>query len=86
MDEQSKAPTSDYWVVHRMASVIEVHGIFKSVLDYCFTKATNIRIDTHRQNVIMRCALEKYGFHYCGIIYLLDGAERLAYQLRVSEG
>ncbi|MGX8694817.1 MAG: N-acetyltransferase [Prevotella sp.] len=86
MDEQSKAPTSDYWVVHRMASVFEVHGIFKSVLDYCFTKATNIRIDTHRQNVIMRCALEKYGFHYCGIIYLLDGAERLAYQLRVSEG
>jgi hypothetical protein len=29
----------------------------------------------------MRHALEKYGFCYCGIIYLQDGAERLAYQL-----
>jgi N-acetylmuramic acid 6-phosphate etherase len=28
----------------------------------------------------MRYALEKYGFRYCGIIYLLDGAERLAFQ------
>ena len=71
---------SEYWVVHRMASVPEVKGIFKTVLDYCFTRTTNIRIDTHRQNIIMRSALEKYGFSYCGIIYLLDGAERLAYQ------
>ncbi|MBQ5456348.1 MAG: GNAT family N-acetyltransferase, partial [Prevotella sp.] len=52
----------------------------KAVFDYCFTRTTNIRIDTHRQNVIMRNVLQKYGFRYCGIIYLLDGAERLAYQ------
>lgn len=72
--------TDDYWVIHRLASSPEVHGILKAVLDYAFTRTTNIRIDTHRDNVIMRRALDKYGFSYCGIIYLLDGAERLAYQ------
>lgn len=73
--------TLPYHVIHRMASVHGVHGVFKHILDYCFEKTDNIRIDTHRQNVIMRNALRKYGFQYCGIIYLLDGAERLAYQL-----
>ena len=71
---------SEYFVIHRLASAPETHGILTSVLDYCFRRTTNIRIDTHRQNVVMRSALVKYGFHYCGIIYLLDGAERLAYQ------
>ena len=72
--------TLPYHVIHRMASVHGVHGVFKCILDYCFSKTKNIRIDTHRQNSIMRNALEKYGFRYCGIIYLADGAERLAYQ------
>ena len=70
-----------YFVVHRMASMPGVHGIFNDVLDYCFRYTDNIRIDTHRQNHLMRHAMEKYGFAYCGIIYLLDGAERLAYQM-----
>lgn len=70
----------EYYVVHRLASAPHVHGILKIVFDYCFTRTANIRIDTHRQNVPMRQALQKYGFRYCGIIYLLDGAERLAFQ------
>ena len=69
-----------YHVIHRMASIHGVHGIFKTVIDYCLEITTNIRIDTHRQNVIMRNALKKYGFRYCGIIYLIDKSERLAYQ------
>ena len=73
--------TDDYFVIHRLASMPGVHGVLKAVLDHCFTLTPNIRIDTHHQNVIMRYALEKYGFRYCGIIYLQDGAERLAYQL-----
>jgi RimJ/RimL family protein N-acetyltransferase len=63
-----------------MASLHGTHGVFKDILKYCFERCNNIRIDTHRQNSIMRNALSKYGFEYCGIIYLLDGAERLAYQ------
>lgn len=70
----------EYWVIHRLASAPDVHGVLRAVLDYCFARTTNIRVDTHRQNVIMRQALEHYGFSYCGIIFLLDGAERLAYQ------
>ena len=70
----------EYWVIHRLASAPDVHGVLRAVLDYCFARTTNIRVDTHRQNVIMRHALEHYGFSYCGIIFLLDGAERLAYQ------
>ena len=29
---------------------------------------------------IMRHCIEKYGFIYCGVIYLPDGSPRLAYQ------
>lgn len=76
-----KENTLPYHVIHRMASLHGTHGVFKDILKYCFERCNNIRIDTHRQNSIMRNALSKYGFEYCGIIYLLDGAERLAYQL-----
>lgn len=69
-----------YYVVHRLASAPGVRGVLKDVLNFCFSHTDNIRIDTHRQNVVMRHALEKYGFRYCGIIYLLDGAERFAFQ------
>lgn len=75
-----KENTLPYHVIHRMASLHGTHGVFKDILKYCFERCNNIRIDTHRQNSIMRNALSKYGFEYCGIIYLLDGAERLAYQ------
>lgn len=73
--------TLPYHVIHRIASFPEVHGIFMSIMDYCFTKENNIRIDTHRDNHIMQHNIEKYGFTYCGIIYLASGDERLAYQM-----
>ena len=69
-----------YYVLHRVASAHGQHGIMTSILEYCFTKTGNIRIDTHRDNKPMQGALAKAGFHYCGIIHLLDGDERLAYQ------
>ena len=69
-----------YHVVHRIGSYPEVHGVFKAVMDWCFSQDGNIRIDTHRDNLIMRHCIEKYGFSYCGIIYLASGDERLAYQ------
>ena len=69
-----------YHVVHRLASTSGSHGIFNDVMDYCMAVAGNLRIDTHRDNVIMRHVIDRYGFSYCGIIYLLNGDERLAYQ------
>ncbi len=68
-----------YYVIHRVASSPEAHGVVKVMLDHCFTIARNIRIDTHADNVPMRRALEKQGFHYCGIIHLMGGDARVAY-------
>ena len=70
-----------YHVVHRLASTAASHGVFNDVMDYCLDVAGTLRIDTHRDNVIMRHVIDRYGFTYCGIIYLLNGDERLAYQL-----
>ena len=71
---------SPYHVVHRIGSYPEVHGVFRAIMDWCFSRDGNIRIDTHRDNRIMQHNILKYGFSYCGIIYLLSGDERLAYQ------
>ena len=72
--------TLPYHVVHRIASYPQARGIFSSIMDFCFSHDTNIRIDTHRDNKIMQHVIQKHGFTYCGIIYLLSGDERLAYQ------
>ena len=69
-----------YYVIHRLAKAPDVKGILKAVLDYCFIKTYNIRIDTHRDNKIIQNFVIKYGFSYCGIIYLANGDERFAYQ------
>lgn len=69
-----------YGTIHRIGSREGVHGILPEVLDWAFTQINSIRIDTHRDNIVMRHLMGKHGFTYCGIIYLLNGDERLAYQ------
>ncbi len=69
-----------YHVIHRIGGFQGVHGVFSAMLRWCASVEGNIRIDTHRDNHIMQSLMEKHGFTYCGIIYLADGAERLAYQ------
>ena len=63
-----------------MASYPEVHGIFSTVIDYAGAHYSHLRIDTHRDNRIMQHLIRKHGFTYCGIIWLQDGTERLAYE------
>ena len=72
---------SPYHVVHRIGSYPEVHGVFRFIMDWCFRNDSNIRIDTHRDNLIMQHVILNYGFRYCGIIFLASGDERLAYQM-----
>lgn len=72
-----------YYVIHRIASTPDSHGILNTLLDYCEAIAPNIRIDTHKDNIIMRKGLEKRGYQYCGIIHLLNGDERLAFQKQI---
>ena len=69
-----------YGVIHRMASYPEVHGIFSTIIDYAASRYAHLRIDTHRDNRIMQHLIEKHGFTCCGIIWLEDGTERLAYE------
>lgn len=72
-----------YHVIHRVMSTPDAHGIFAAIMDYCNKHADNLRIDTHRNNSIMQHLIKKYGFHYCGIVHIIDldtDFERLAYQ------
>ena len=73
-----------YHVIHRIASTPDSHGVLDALLDYCESKVENIRIDTHEANIIMRKGLEKHGYRYCGIIHLLNGDERMAFQKSIN--
>ena len=73
-----------YYVIHRIASTPDSHGILDALLDYCEAISPNIRIDTHKDNIIMIKGLKKRGYQYCGIIHLLNGDERLAFQKNLS--
>lgn len=69
-----------YYVVHRVASTPESRGVFAAMMEFCWTHSHNIRIDTHRNNHIMRHCFQRHGFAYCGIVRVRNGEERLAYQ------
>lgn len=74
-----------YGVVHRIAVSSHKKGVASYCLNWCLNKCRNLRIDTHRDNHVMQNMLKKNGFSYCGIIYLEDGDERLAFQKCKSE-
>ena len=76
-----------YFAIHRVAISVKSRGsgISSQIIEFCAEKARengkkSLRIDTHRGNVVMRRMLEKNGFVYCGVIYLSDGDERVAYE------
>ncbi len=69
-----------YGTIHRIASSNKINGILNYCLDFCKLKIDNIRIDTHKDNLIMQHLLEKNGFIKCGIIVCDDGTPRIAYQ------
>lgn len=72
--------TRPYGTIHRLASTPQSHGVAAACIDWCYSRIPNLRADTHRDNHILQHILLKHGFAYCGIIYLLNGNERLAYQ------
>ncbi len=69
-----------YAAIHRIAVKHHGRGIVKFCFDECFKLYPNLKIDTHRCNLPMQSALKKAGFVPCGIIYLENGEERLAFQ------
>lgn len=78
---------NNYAVVHRVA-VDENHKgkglsgeLFKNLEEICLdNNVRSIKIDTHRENESMQKFLKKSGFKYCGIIYLPDKSERIAFE------
>ena len=81
--------TLPYATIHRLAGARDSHGIAQACFNWawqrCRKQSLNaqpytLRVDTHADNHIMQHCIQKAGFTYCGIIYLADGAPRLAYQ------
>lgn len=69
-----------YTSLHRVASDGSRAGILNEIVLFAKKFGHDIRIDTHRDNKLMQENILRNGFKYCGIIYLENGDERLAYQ------
>lgn len=76
-----------YAVIHRIAIDNNYKGlgiaakIIKNAEKLCIKKGVeSIRVDTHKDNISMQRLLKKNGFTYCGIIYLEDKSERVAFE------
>lgn len=68
-----------YGTIHRIAGNGREKGVLSACLEFCEKGSRYLRIDTHRDNVVMQHLLKKHGFSYCGIIYLANGDPRLAF-------
>lgn len=76
-----------YAVVRRVAVAREFMGqgygskLLKEAEKLCGKRGFKcLRADTHEDNKVMQKLFENHGFQYCGIIYLEDGAKRVAYE------
>jgi len=72
-----------YGVVHRIARAQgeDAKGAGEFCLNWCFAKHSNVRIDTHKDNIAMLKLLKKLGYVCCGIIRLIEiDDERIAFQ------
>lgn len=78
-----------YMVIHRIALASSTLGQNKTkeMIDFVFNhfKTKDIRIDTHPKNTPMIKSLERQGFVYCGIVYVITDKDalRLAYHKHI---
>lgn len=68
-----------YGVIHRMGISKRGMNLGKECIKYCLKDCKYLRIDTHKANTPMRKLLKNNGFNECGLVYLKDGSERIAY-------
>lgn len=71
---------TEYAVVHRVATKYGSRGIGSFILSWAESNYNHIRIDTHELNKPMQGLVKKFGYDYCGIIYVSDGTPRLAFE------
>ena len=74
---------SPYYVIHRIAVYEPGHNAAEKLCAWAFKHTTSIRIDTHKDNVIMHHVLSKQGFTHCGSILLANGDPREAFQKNI---
>jgi len=84
IDDGAWLSDGPYVTIHRIAGNGKAKGILEAALGFASERAGSIRIDTHRENLVMQHLLQKYGFTRCGIIYLANGDPRIAYQKLVG--
>lgn len=75
---------SPYHVIHRIAVREPGHKAADRLLEWAFSQTDSIRIDTHKDNAIMHQIMQKHGFTRCGVIYLLSGDPREAFQKNLN--
>lgn len=70
-----------YGVIHRIArgSLPFPGSLLHEALAFASEAIDYIRVDTYRDNIPMQRALEREGFTRCGIIWIGDGSERIAF-------
>lgn len=75
-----------YATIHRFAVAKEYtgKGCSKVFMEKIFhylkqLRVCNVRIDTHKDNLLMQKLIAQSGFSYCGIIHIADGSERIAF-------
>lgn len=78
IDDGAWRSDSPYGTIHRIAGDGS-GGILKTAVDFGRKQIGHLRIDTHEDNHVMRRAVKKLGFQRCGIIYLADGSQRIAF-------
>lgn len=69
-----------YGFLHRIASAGRKKGVASFCVQWCLARCDNMRGDTHQDNIPMQRVFEKNGFIRCGIVYMKDGTQRIAYQ------
>lgn len=70
-----------YVTIHRLSTSGDLRGAGQYCMQWVLEHYDNIKIDTHQLNQPMIHIIEKFGFKYCGVIYVSDGTARNAYQL-----
>ncbi|MBE6656498.1 MAG: N-acetyltransferase [Ruminococcaceae bacterium] len=69
-----------YGAIHRVASAGTKKGMLGACVDFCLSVRENLKIDTHKDNLVMQAALKKAGFTECGTANIPDVGERILFQ------
>ena len=71
--------SSSHFLVISNIAPIHGRGTARAILDYASEHADYLRSDVNKSNILLRHALEVFGFKECGTFTANDGSTRVAY-------